>query len=246
MMKDSKTLIYDGSFNGFLTAIFAAFEKNNVVDIQRNSQEQNELFSETETIFTNVEQAKRVWNGIRSKSHNAITNVYFAFLSEAEGIESMLFSYIQKLMVSKTGILDYTDDVLRIGQLARSVRREKQRMEASVCFQLTKDDIHFATVASDFDILPLISKHFRNRYANQQWLIYDIKRKYGIFYTLSHVELVSLNLEEVFCAGKHDSQTFWNNDIKTIPIKSQINRKLLTQRTAKRHWRYLSEKKETA
>ena len=37
-MKNSKILIYDGSFNGFLTAIFVAFEeKIEVSDIQKNS-----------------------------------------------------------------------------------------------------------------------------------------------------------------------------------------------------------------
>ena len=144
-MKPSKTLIYDGSFNGFLTAVFVAFdEKINVADIQKNGQGQNGLFSETETIFTNVDKAKRVWNGIRSKSYNAITNIYFAFLSEEEGIELLLYTYIQKLMAAKKGIeMDYSDGfVLKISQLARSVGREKHRMEAFVRFQLTKDNIY--------------------------------------------------------------------------------------------------------
>ncbi|KQC29021.1 TIGR03915 family putative DNA repair protein [Flagellimonas eckloniae] len=258
-MENTKTLIYDGSFNGFLTAVFIAFEeKINVSDIQRNSHGQNGLFSETETIFTDVHKAKRVWNGIRNKSHNAISNVYFAFLSETDGIELMLFTYIQKLMASKNGKqLDYSDGiVLRISQLARSVGREKHRMEAFVRFQLTKDEIYFANIEPDFDVLPLISKHFRNRYADQQWLIYDVKRKYGIHYNLEHVELVSLNLKEVhfnkvhksdaFLSEEYDYQTLWNDYFKSTNIKSRINRKLHTQHVPKRYWKYLSEKKETA
>ncbi|WP_350285706.1 TIGR03915 family putative DNA repair protein [uncultured Croceitalea sp.] len=257
MMKNSKTFIYDGSFNGFLTAVFIAFEeKANVTDIQKNDQGQNGLFSETETIFTNVEKAKRVWNGIRNKSYNAITNVYFAFLSETEGIEYMLYSYIQKLMAAKGyKQVDFSDEtVLYISQLARKVGREKHRMEAFVHFQLTKDDIYFANIEPDFDVLPLISKHFRNRYADQQWLIYDVKRKYGIFYDLERVEIVSLNLSEVhfnrtqkssvFSDGEYDYQELWSNYFKSTHIKSRINRKLHTQHIPKRYWKYLSEKKE--
>ena len=38
------TLIYDGSFNGFLTAVFIAFEKRlNVVDIQKNNKNQQSI-----------------------------------------------------------------------------------------------------------------------------------------------------------------------------------------------------------
>ncbi|MEM8927924.1 MAG: DNA metabolism protein, partial [Bacteroidota bacterium] len=78
-MKNETTLLYDGSFNGFLSAVFVAFEeKLHVADIQKNGQGQNGLFSDTETIFTHVEKAKRVWNGVRSKSYNAISNIYFA------------------------------------------------------------------------------------------------------------------------------------------------------------------------
>lgn len=256
-MENSKTLIYDGSFNGFLTAVFIAFEeKVNVADIQKNGQTQNGLFSETETIFTNVEKAKRVWNGIRTKSYNAISTIYFAFLSETEGIERILFSYIEKLMATKEKKqVDFSDDtVLYISQLARKVGREKHRMEAFVRFQLTKDNIYFANIEPDFDVLPLISKHFRNRYADQQWLIYDVKRGYGIFYNLERVELVSLNLSEIhhnrtkksaaFTTGEYDYQDLWNNYFKSTNIKSRINRKLHTQHVPKRYWKYLSEKKE--
>lgn len=256
-MKNSKTLIYDGSFNGFLTAVFIAFEeKLEVTDIQKNGQTQNGLFSESETIFTNVTKAKRVWNGVRGKSHNAISNIYFAFLSEAEGIEPMLFNYIKKLMAASTRKqLDFSDDtILYISQLARKVGREKHRMEAFVRFQLTKDDIYFANIEPDFDVLPLISKHFRNRYADQQWLIYDVKRNYGIFYNLENVELVSLDLSEIhhnrtkkskaFVEGEYEYQDLWNNYFQSTNIKSRINRKLHTQHVPKRYWKYLSEKKE--
>lgn len=258
-MKNETTLIYDGSFNGFLTAVFVAFEeKLHIVDIQKNGQGQNGLFSDIETIFTNVDKAKRVWNGVRSKSYNAISNIYFAYLSETEGIEYMLYSYIKKLM-SANGRKqhDFSDEtILYISQLARKVGREKHRMEAFVRFQLTQDEIYFANIEPDFDVLPLISKHFRNRYADQQWLIYDVKRRYGIFYNLEGVEIVSLNLDEIhfnrtrkstsFTEEEYDYQDLWNHYFKSTNIKSRINRKLHTQHVPKRYWKYLSEKKETA
>ncbi|MEM8506503.1 MAG: TIGR03915 family putative DNA repair protein [Bacteroidota bacterium] len=255
-MKNATTLIYDGSFNGFLTSVYIAFEeKMNVADIQKNSQGQNGLFSETTTIFTNVEKAKRVWNGIRSKSYNTISTIYFAFLSETEGIEYMLYTYIKKFMAHKGKQADFSDDtILYISQLARKVGREKHRMEAFVRFQLTQDTIYFANIEPDFNVLPLISKHFRSRYADQQWLIYDVKRRYGIYYDLEGVEIVSLNLEEVhynrirksnaFTKGEYDYQELWNNYFKSTHIKSRINRKLHTQHVPKRYWKYLSEKKE--
>ncbi|MEX0316119.1 MAG: TIGR03915 family putative DNA repair protein [Allomuricauda sp.] len=256
-MKNSATLIYDGTFNGFLTTIFVAFEeKINIADIQRNGQHQNGLFSEVKTIFTHIEKAKRVWNGLQDISHNAITNIYFAYLSEVEGIELTLYSYIQKLLESKTGkFLNYSDGIVqRVNQLATSVRREKQYIEKRISFQLTKDNVCFANIEPSFDILPLISKHFRMSRPNQDWLIYDMKRKYGIYCNQGHVELVSLNLKEInfgkihksdaFLNDEYDYQTLWNDYIKNSKVKSLINGKLLSKRVYKRNTKYIPSAKE--
>ena len=252
-----KTLLYDGSFNGFLTTVYKAFdEKIKVTDIQKTSVAQRGLFSDTETVFTQMDQAKRVWSGIQKKSHTSIKNIYFAFLSEHKGIELLLYRYILKLFSrSELLHLNFTDDtVLKISQLAKSVGREKHRMEAFVRFQRTKDDIYFANIEPDFDVLPLISKHFRSRYADQQWIIYDVKRKYGIFYNLHSVEIISLDLKDIytnsiqksefFATEEYNYQTLWNNYFKSTNIKSRINMKLHTQHVPKRYWKYMSEKKE--
>jgi len=256
-MNNAKILIYDGSFNGFLTAVFKAFEeKIHVADIQRNGQAQNALFSETEIIFTQMDKAKRVWNGIQHKSSTAIKNVYFAFLSEHRGIEILLYRYIQKLFASPTSVhSNYSDpSILKIAQLAKNVGREKHRMEAFVRFQLTKDELYFANIEPDFNVLPLISKHFRSRYTDQSWLIYDVKRKYGLYYDLKTVELVLLDLEEMytnsirkndrFLDEEYGYQELWANYFKSTHIKSRINKKLHIQHVPKRYWRYLSEKKQ--
>lgn len=256
-MGNSKILIYDGSFNGFLTAVFIAFEeKIKVADIQKNSISQSGLFSETQTIFTQMDKAKRVWNGIQRKSNTAIKNIYFAYQSESKDIELLLYRYIRKMFAQNGSVhSDYSDGVvLKISQLAKSVGREKHRMEAFVRFQLTKDDIYFANIEPDFDVLPLISKHFRSRYADQQWLIYDAKRRYGIFYNLEKVEIISLDLQEVYANSTRKSDKFfyneysyqelWNNYFKSTNIKSRINKKLHAQHVPKRYWKYLSEKKQ--
>ncbi len=256
-METAKILIYDGSFNGFLTTVFKAFEERlQIADIQSNAICQNGLFSETETVFTQMDKAKRVWNGIQAKSNVAIKNIYFSYLSGQRGIELILYRYIRKLFAKMpTSTSDFSDSlVLKISQLAKSVGREKHRMEAFVRFQLTQDGIYFANIEPDFDVLPLISKHFRSRYADQEWIIYDVKRKYGLYYNLKSVEIISLDLQEVYGNSIRKNDTFsgeeyayqdlWNDYFKSTHIKSRINRKLHTQHVPKRYWKYLSEKKQ--
>ena len=130
--------------------------------------------------------------------------------------------------------------------------REKHRMEAFIRFKLTKDAIYFANIAPDFNVLPLIKNHFKKRYADQKWLIYDLVRKYGIYYNLETVEIITLELDHNFDASKTSTEIFapielefqqlWKDYFKSTNIKSRKNMKLHIQHVPKRYWKYLSEK----
>jgi probable DNA metabolism protein len=48
-------------------------------------------------------------------------------------------------------------------------------MEAFVRFKKCQDGLFLSLVQPDFNVLPLIERHFRNRYQDQRWLIYDEK-----------------------------------------------------------------------
>ena len=104
--------------------------------------------------------------------------------------------------------------MLKLSQIAKSVRREKHRIEAFVCFKLTKDGIYFANIEPDFDVLPLISKHFKNRYADQKWIIYDLKRHYGLYYDLERVEVMQLALPDDFDPTKTNTDLFTTSEIE--------------------------------
>ncbi len=255
-MKNPKILVYDGSFNGFLTVVFKAFdEKLMICDIQRKSDTQRGLFSDTETVITKMDIAKRVWNGIDKRSNVANKNIYFAFLSETNGIELLLYRYIRKLFLPATdNVVNYTDDcILKIDQYAKMVSREKNHLEAFVKFNMTKDNVYFVNIDPNFNILPLISKHFRSRYPHQQWIIYDVKRKYGLYYNGESVELMALNTVgiltkpimkmDTFSLMQHNYQELFNGYLRDLEIKQFITQKLYGQPTPKQYSDYLNEKR---
>ncbi|AQS95137.1 DNA metabolism protein [Polaribacter sp. BM10] len=251
-----KTLIYDGSFDGFLCCVFYVFEyKLKNAKIQNKFVLQNALFSENEKISTNKDKADRVWKGLKTKASTiSTTKIYYAFLSEQPGVENILLDYISYIFKSNKKVdTDFTyDSVLKTSKIAKNVSREKHRMEAFVRFKLTKDAIYFANIAPDFNVLPLISKHFKSRYADQKWVIYDIKRNYGLYYDLEVVTTMQMEFPENFDFSKTDKnffsdeesefQTLWQNYFKSTNITERKNMKLHIQHVPKRYWKYLSEK----
>lgn len=234
-MDNAKILIYDGSFNGFLTTVYRAFDENiQVADIQKKNIRQNGLFSDTETVFTQMENAKSVWNGIQTKNHIAIRNIYFAFLSEQKGIEILLYKYIKKLFSPGDMLkLNFTEDLeSKINQLAKIVGKEKRYMEGSIKFNTTADDIQLALIQPDNDVLPLISRHYRFQISHKPWLIFDSRRNYGLFYNLQSVELISLDIDALNA----------NIDLSELHVKSIVVRKLHRQPMQKKRIGYVQER----
>jgi predicted DNA-binding helix-hairpin-helix protein len=79
-------------------------------------------------------------------------------------------NYIEGLFLS-SGIFkdaDYTME--RLIRVAKKLRTENNFNG----FQCTKDQLYYAVIQPDYNVLPLISKHFERRYADQRWLIYDV------------------------------------------------------------------------
>lgn len=166
----------------------------------------------------------------------------------------LLYRYIRKAIGNNNfSAGDYGDaEILRVAQTAKMVSREKHRMEAFVRFMLTKDDIYFAHIEPDFNVLPLILPHFESRYADQKWIIYDLKRKYGLYYDLHFTKYISLDLTgklnsgtldpNVYAGSEVEFQELWQRYFKSTNIISRKNLKLHIQHVPKRYWKYLSEK----
>ncbi len=255
-MKESVTLLYDGTLEGFLTCVFQVYEQKLIdVSIKETSKAHAQFFGTNETIVTDFKQSKRVWNGLKSKtSSTGRIRMLYAFLSEMDGMEDVLLRYIQYVFKNPEPVdSDFSHlDVLKVSQIAKSVGREKHRMEAFVRFRLTKDGLYFASIEPDFNVLPLIQKHFKNRYADQKWLIYDLKRSYGIYYDLETVEVIQMELpkgfdptktcEDFFSEEELEFQTLWHDYFQSTNIESRKNMKLHVRHVPKRYWKYLSEK----
>ena len=249
-------VIYDGTFEGLMTAVFEIYEyKILQPNILNSNKETGSLFGKVHEVYTNKEKTARVFKKLKDKlTPKAFADLYKTFLSEIKDIENLLYRYIAYILSSKASVEnDYSNtDVLELQQITRKVHREKHRMEAFVRFQLTQDQLYFCIIQPDYNVLPLISKHFEKRYADQRWLIYDSRRKYGLYYDLETVEEVSMNFEndvnnktelKSICDEKEELyQKLWCIYFGSINIAARKNMKLHIQHMPKRYWRYLTEK----
>lgn len=250
-------VIYDGSFEGLLTAVFEIYEyKIKDPSIVTKERLHTSLFGNTHEVESNTAKSKRVYQKLKDKlTPNACSHLYKTFLCEEKEIENVIYRYIVYTLSSKTSVENNFShpDVLAIQQMSRKVHREKHRMEAFIRFQLSKDGLYYCLIQPDFNVLPLISNHFEKRYADQRWLIYDSRRKYGLYYDLEKVEEISMQfsedlnnknvVENIVDEKEELYQTLWRQYFSSVNIAARRNMKLHIQHMPKRYWKWLTEKK---
>lgn len=257
------TYVFDGRFVGLLSCIFRAFQFRQFdVELTTDRAVQVLLFDDLIEVASDEQHAQRVWRGLQQKlSASTLQQFYYAYLSEQLVAWQHLFNFAVYAFQSADNIeRDYGHaDVLAVSQWAKQVGREKHRMEAFVRFKKCQDGLFLSLIQPDFDVLPIIERHFKSRYQDQRWLIYDEKRHYGIYYDLEQLHQVDLNAQQLDrqIATGHSQQLtielaadellydqLWKDYFQSVNIVARQNIRLHIQYVPRRYWRYLNEKQQ--
>jgi probable DNA metabolism protein len=250
-------VIYDGTFEGFLSVVFDCYDlKLEPKEIGPKNCFQQNLLEQQLYVETDGTKSERVWKALQKKMSSQLDQLpYLAFLSKLPGIEMHLLRFIRMAFASKEPVYgNFSDqDVLAIRKASRLVTREAMRLMQFVRFQKTLDGIYFSAMSPDYDVLPMVLKHFKERFTDQQWILYDLKRDYGFFYNLKDMEEITLT-EKVFNVydgslpsdvvqeGEAYYQSLWKSYCTNITIRERLNHKVHKQHMPKRYWKYLAEK----
>lgn len=249
--------IYDQTFEGLLTAVHDAIDMNIKPNkIVSTKSFQDDLFATKYDIVTNADKFDKLWNTIKDKSSEQnCQRIFKAFLSESADIEIIIYDYIKLIIDTDYNVeTNFSEDaVIKINNMQKKVGRESHRVLMFVRFQKTVDDIFYASFDPKYNVIPLTVNHFKNRFADQKWVIFDTRRKYGYYYDLENVREITIGKNKINLeTGKVDDdvmhvseklfQKLWKNYYDTINIKERKNLKVHMQFLPKRFWKYLPEK----
>ena len=250
--------VYDHTFEGLLTALFDAYVRRTFPDKLLHETEPLPLFyNELYRVTTCTEKAERVWKALcRKLSKQATALITYCWLSESSEAPMLLMKYMKQIFDSKHSITtDFTNPVtLAVTQLGRKVSGERHRILQFIRFQKLADGTYFGIIEPLYNVLSLTIRHFQDRFADQPWLIYDVKRQYGYYYDLKEMKevtfenpqqahLVTGMLNESLMAN--DEKLFrqlWKTYFKAICIKERWNPRKHRQDMPVRYWKYLTEK----
>lgn len=252
---------FDNTFEGLLTCVFDAYFRHTFPDVLLAVGEPLPMFhDEVLEVQTDEEKAGRVWRGLQKKlSASALAALAQCWLADEPETPLLLFHYICKAIDAPRSIETNFGDavVLAFSRMWKRVDWERQRLMQFIRFQKAADGTYFAAVEPEKNALPLIIGHFRDRFSDQCWLIYDVGRAYGFYYDLKEVREVRFEGDSQaahLVTGRlgrslmdKDEELFqqlWKTYFKAICIRERLNPRKHRQDMPVRYWKYLTEKQD--
>lgn len=166
------------------------------------------------------------------------------------------FRYMRKVIDAPASIeQNFADpDVLGVYQLSKKVADERMRVLQFMRFQKTADQVYFGIMEPLYNVYPLTIYHFRDRFADQPWIIYDARRRYGYYYDLKEVNEITFEdsraaflrhgklEDELLDKNEKLFQEGWKSYFHSVCIQSRLNPVKHKKDMPVRFWKYLTEK----
>ncbi len=248
--------LYDGTFEGFLSAVFDAFLEKEEVEIAKKTGFQPQFFTETREVETSPEKAERVASKLLEIcGERGFTAIVYIFLSEEEHCETYGFYLIKAALKNgKRAFSCFQDEkIARAMMMRKKVSREYDKMLGLLRFFELSNGIFYAPFEPDFNLIPLLVPHFYERLSGMKWMIHDLKRGIAVYHAEGKTENVEfidemtshLNMETLLGKSENEDsfEKMWSNYFKIIAIESRINPKLQLRFVPERYWKHLTERK---
>ncbi|MFO7635710.1 MAG: TIGR03915 family putative DNA repair protein [Clostridia bacterium] len=240
-------LLFDGSFEGLLTVIYAACKARQPVLIRDAHAFQPSMFGRPQTVLTDTSLSGKMEEHILGKAGSECMAVmYKAFLSEDPWIYDPMLSFFKKMQTfgSEVLFMHSDDDVRRVLDAQKKVSRESHRMIGLLRFRKIHHEMLYACCTPTSNVLPVIAPHFTDRMRNENWAIHDSRRNTYAFYNKQECVLgffpdaPAMGFQDIDV----DYENLWKAYFRHISIRERENRKLQVNHMPVKYWIHLTEK----
>ena len=222
-------LIYDGSFEGFLTLIYEVYyEKLNPKKIEKELPEILVL-DDLKIIKTDEEKALKVLAAIKKvfprKCFELIVNI---FMCDSKSFEINLLKYTILGFRKKNELFNINNkEVMFLQELQKELFRHVHKMYGFTRFEELEDGTLYTKIETKFNIVYFLGKHFYKRLNNQKFIIHDRNRKIAFIKNESFlgVQNISSFEEPIISKDEDKFKKLWKTFFHSIAIQSRENKK---------------------
>lgn len=238
-------LVYDGTFEGFLSLVYEVYYKKlkpiKIYKILPNEM----IFEEILEIETLSDKATKVLNAIKIKfPKELIEKILNIFMCDSKEFEIALLEYIIIGFKETKQLFNINNScVFYLNSLEKELFRNIHKMTGFIRFEELEDATLYAKVESKFNIVYFLGKHFLKRFNNQNFIIHDLNRKLA-FVKIENdfsIQEVAFFDEPNYSSNEQKFQKLWKSFFSGITIKERINTNLQQQMVPLIYRTYMSE-----
>ncbi len=235
--------LFDGTKNGFLTALCKAFPDEGAYVSSKRVQL---LIGEVQVcVETDESLAERVKNRLLSYDRDCLRDLDTLLRSGEDGNEQIAFRYFRLLAKEKLPVDKRLADldVFRAVECMKKVGHEIHKFHGFIRFMETQSGALYAPFSPDNDICDLLAPHFRARLPKFPFVLHDVKRGKAAVYDGKSLFTAPLAQADVLVsADEWEWQKLWKKYYAAVNIPSRERLKQMRGYMPARYWKFLVEK----
>lgn len=238
-------LLYDGSFEGFLSLVYEVYHKKLRVNEIYTLSSDSLLSFDAQEIITNQTHAKKVLESLHVKflkeHYELIVNTFLCdcYHLEKELLEFIILGFKDQKNLKNINI----QSIFRLHELQKEYFRLVHRMYGFVRFEELEDKTLYAKIETKFNVLPFLGRHFHKRLSTCNFIIHDIKRNLAFVKSNKDAQIRSVASFEAPTLSQEEEhfKRLWKVFFESVAIKERENKKLQQNFVPLLYRTYMSE-----
>ena len=216
---------YDGSFPGFLCCVFDSYAHKEFPIAFYSDEECVSLYP-VRVVVTRRDHSQRVYDSLQRLSPPALKVLRRAWLTCLEDKELRLYAFIRKLYDQGPGFMRNLSDPACY-PLYRAIRHMNGELEKLRGFVRFSD--YGGTLGAEIEpknrVLPLLRGHFCQRYANEQFFIYDRTHRELLLYANGRSRITQIENFQPVLPGEDELyfRSLWKQFFQSVAIREREN-----------------------
>ena len=238
-------LLYDGSFEGFLSLVYEVYYEKLCVDAIVKELPKTLLFERFHEVFTDETNARKVLEAITKHftkdQQRTICNI---FLCDNREHEMSLLEYIRIGFKNPKELHNITNaNLFYIQNLEKELLSLVHKMYGFTRFEELEDGTLYAKIETKFNIVPFLGDHFAKRLGNIPFIIHDVKRSLAFIKNDDIREIRSIASFDAptYSDDEEKFKALWKTFFKSAAVESRYNPKLQKNWVPLLYRTYMSE-----
>ena len=217
---------YDGSFEGLLCCVFESYtKKERPTAILRDGDDEPSLF-EIRAVTTDRAHAQRIYRSLYKRSPEVGPFLRRAFLTCLPDKEMAIYRFIVKFYREGAPLLSRLSDdtYLPLLKAVRQLSGEVEQFRGFTRFS-DFDGVLGAEIEPKNRVLPLLRGHFCQRYANEQFFIYDRTHRELLLYANGRSRITQIDNFQPVLPGEDELyfRSLWKQFFQSVAIREREN-----------------------